>query len=205
MEEYKRAVIQQVVTRGLDPVVPLKPSGVEWLGDIPEHWEVRRLKSCIYNVIENEIDNDRGICLALEHVESWTGRYWDAGPDFVLDSNTKYFQPNDVLFGKLRPYLAKVARPDCHGICVGEFLVLRPTSKMLTSEFLEYLLRSQHTIDAVNASTFGARMPRADWQFIGDMHHAFPPLAEQAAIVAYLDNLTSDIDCLLYTSPSPRD
>ena len=154
-------------------------------------------KSCIYNVIENEIDNDRGICLALEHVESWTGRYWDAGPDFVLDSNTKYFQPNDVLFGKLRPYLAKVARPDCHGICVGEFLVLRPTSKMLTSEFLEYLLRSQHTIDAVNASTFGARMPRADWQFIGDMHHAFPPLAEQAAIVAYLDNLTSDIDAAI--------
>ena len=196
-EEYKRAVIQQAVTRGLDPDVPLKPSGFEWLGDIPEHWEVCRLKSCVSNVIAKETGYDRGICLALEHVEGWTGKYWDAGADFVLDSDMKCFQPNDVLFGKLRPYLAKVARPDSHGICVGEFLVLRPLNDLVSPEFLEYLLRSQHTIDAVNASTFGARMPRADWQFIGDMHHAFPLPAEQAAIVAHLDKLTSDIDAAI--------
>ena len=197
MEECKRAVIQQAVTRGLDPHVPLKPSGVEWLGDIPEHWEVCRLKTCVSNVIDKETGYDRGICLALEHVEGWTGKYWDAGADFVLDSDVKCFQPNDVLFGKLRPYLAKVARPDTHGICVGEFLVLRPFNNFVSPEFLEYLLRSQHTIDAVNASTFGARMPRADWQFIGDMHHAFPLPAEQAAIVAHLDKLTSDIDAAI--------
>ena len=197
MEEYKRAVIQQAVTRGLDPDVHLKPSGVEWLGDIPEHWEVCRLKTCVSNVIDKETGYDRGICLALEHVEGWTGKYWDAGADFVLDSDMKCFQPNDVLFGKLRPYLAKVARPDSHGICVGEFLVLRPLNDLVSPEFLEYLLRSQHTIDAVNASTFGARMPRADWQFIGDMPHAFPPPAEQAAIVAHLDKLTSDIDAAI--------
>ena len=197
MEEYKRAVIQQAVTRGLDPDVPLKPSGVEWLGDIPEHWVVRRLKTCVSNVIDKGTGYDRGICLALEHVEGWTGKYWDAGADFVLDSDMKCFQPNDVLFGKLRPYLAKVARPDSHGICVGEFLVLRPLNDLVSPEFLEYLLRSQHTIDAVNASTFGARMPRADWQFIGDMLHAFPLPAEQTAIVAHLDKLTSDIDAAI--------
>ena len=42
LEEEKQAIINQAVTRGLDPNVPLKPSGVEWLGDVPEHWEVRR-------------------------------------------------------------------------------------------------------------------------------------------------------------------
>ena len=46
LEEEKQAVINRAVTRGLDPNVPLKPSGVEWLGDVPEHWEVRRLRSC---------------------------------------------------------------------------------------------------------------------------------------------------------------
>ena len=197
LEEYKRAVIQQAVTRGLDPDVPLKPSGVEWLGDIPEHWEVHRLKTCVSNIITKEIGDYRGIRLALEHVEGWTGKYWDAGADFILDSDVKCFQLNDVLFGKLRPYLAKVARPDCHGTCVGEFLVLRPVNDLVSPEFLEYLLRSQHTIDAVNASTFGARMPRADWQFIGDMHHAFPLPAEQAAIVSHLDKLTYDIDAAI--------
>ena len=44
LQEEKQAIISQAVTRGLDPNVPLKPSGVEWLGDVPEHWEVRRLK-----------------------------------------------------------------------------------------------------------------------------------------------------------------
>ena len=45
LEEERQAVIHQAVTRGLDPNVKLKPSGVEWLGDVPEHWEVRRLKA----------------------------------------------------------------------------------------------------------------------------------------------------------------
>ena len=50
LEEQKRAVINQAVTRGLDPDVPLKPSGVEWLGDIPTHWRIRRLKTTVSNV-----------------------------------------------------------------------------------------------------------------------------------------------------------
>ena len=50
LEEEKQAIINQAVTRGLDPNVPLKPSGVEWLGDVPEHWEVRRLKRRLVSI-----------------------------------------------------------------------------------------------------------------------------------------------------------
>ena len=50
LEEEKRAIVNQAVTRGLDPNVRLKPSGVEWLGDVPEHWEVRRRLSSFSNV-----------------------------------------------------------------------------------------------------------------------------------------------------------
>ena len=50
LEEERQAVVNRAVTRGLDPNARLKPSGVEWLGDVPEHWEVRRLKSSVYDV-----------------------------------------------------------------------------------------------------------------------------------------------------------
>ena len=51
LEEEKQVIVHRAVTRGLDPDVPLKPSGVEWLGDVPEHWEVRRLKNASWPVM----------------------------------------------------------------------------------------------------------------------------------------------------------
>ena len=106
----------------------------------------------------------------------------------ALESQLKRFEAGDVLFGKLRPYLAKVTCPDKPGLCVGEFLVLRPRNEKMSSAFLQRLLCSKPVIDVVNASTFGAKMPRAEWQFIGDMEQAVPSLPEQTAIVRFLDH-----------------
>ena len=198
LEEQRQAVIHHAVTRGLNPNVRLEPSGVEWLDDVPAHWEVRRLKVSVANVIDQTSQrNKHKICLALEHVESWTGRYNDAGPGVRFDSQVKRFQADDVLFGKLRPYLAKVVRPDRAGICVGEFLVLRPRDGRLSAPYLEQILRSKPIIDAIDSSTFGAKMPRADWRFIGSMGQPLPPLPEQTAIVEYLHKATADTDAAI--------
>ncbi len=165
-----------------------KPSGVEWLEEVPTHWESVRLKGHASNVVDLTRESSADdIYLALEHVESWTGRFAPAGNGVGFDSQVKRFRSGDVLFGKLRPYLAKVTCPNNSGVCVGEFLVLRPSAATLSARYLEKLLRSQPAIDAIDASTFGAKMPRADWQFIGDMRVPLPPLPEQQAIVRYLD------------------
>ncbi len=198
LEEQRRAVVHRAVTRGIDPNIRLKPSGVEWLGDVPEHWEVRRLKRSIANIVSqtNERQQDE-IYIALEHVESWTGRIDESVSDASFDSQVKRFRAGDVLFGKLRPYLAKVTRPDRNGVCVGEFLVLRPLSDNLLPAYLEQLLRSKPIIDGIDASTFGAKMPRADWRFIGNLALPVPPFAEQAAIVKHLDKATAAIDAAI--------
>ena len=174
---------------GLKPYPELKDSGVEWLGDVPAHWEVRRLKALTANVVDQTAQRqEREITLALENVESWSGRYTDAGPAMVLESQLKRFQAGDVLFGKLRPYLAKVTCPDKPGVCVGEFLVLRPRNENMSPGFLQQVLCSKPVIDAVNASTFGAKMPRAEWLFIGNTEQPVPPLPEQTAIVRFLNH-----------------
>ena len=165
-----------------------RPSGVAWLDDVPQHWDVRRLKGSAANVVDLTSESSHeGIYLALEHVESWTGRFALPASGVAFDSQVKRFSAGDVLFGKLRPYLAKVTCPDRHGVCVSEFLVLRPSVANLSPKYLERMLRSKPVIDAIDASTFGAKMPRADWHFIGDMRLPLPPLDEQRAIVRYLD------------------
>lgn len=179
---------------GLKPYPAYKDSGVPWLGKAPEHWEVRRLKTAVDHINEQtSTQNDGDLYIALEHVESWTGRLQMPSGQVHFDSQVKRFRANDVLFGRLRPYLAKVARPKQGGVCVGEFFVLRARSVVL-SPYLELVLRSARAIDFINSATYGAKMPRADWTFVGAMLFPLPPLSEQTAIVEYLDAQTAKID-----------
>jgi len=178
------------VIADLKPYPTYKNSGVPWLGEVPEHWGIERLKSSMNNVIQQTVERQgTDLYVALEHVESWTGRLRQPVSDVPFDSQVKRFQSGDVLFGKLRPYLAKVTRPASGGVCVGEFFVLHPRTSNFTGPYIEQLLRSKPTIDAINSSTFGAKMPRADWQFVGAMAVTLPPLLEQAAIVRFLDHV----------------
>lgn len=202
LEEYKQALIHQAVTGQIDvrseqPYPTYKDSGVEWLGEVPEHWEIRRLKT-IVNHINNPTNtkDDEDLYIALENVESWTGRLLEQSIDMQFDSQVKRFKSGDVLFGKLRPYLAKVVLTKQRGVCVGEFLVLRAKS-FIVHHYLELTLRSARAIDHINSSTYGAKMPRADWSFIGAMLFPLPPLPEQTAIVEYLDAKTAKFDAAI--------
>lgn len=195
LNEQRRRIVQQAVTQGLDHNVKRKLSGVAWLGDIPESWQVYRLKTFTENKIEPRTSRAKEeIYVALEHIESWTGRLIHRDFDTEFDSQVKAFAPGDVLFGKLRPYLAKVIRLGVGGVCVGELLVLRASKSVIDSEFLEYRMRSDDFIDHVNSSTSGAKMPRAEWDFLGNIQIAFPSsLKEQRAIVEYIQSATEKI------------
>ena len=151
---------ERSVTGSLQPYPTYRPSGVPWLGDVPAHWQVDRLKGHVSNAVDQTPERGSGeLYIALEHVEGWTALLRGPGEDVSFDSQVKRFSASDVLFGKLRPYLAKVTRPRADGVCVGEFLVLRSRGCDLTPFYLERLLRSKPIIDAADASTFGAKMP----------------------------------------------
>ena len=195
LNEQKQVIIHRAVTRGLDPSAKLKPSGIPWLGDVPEGWEVKRLKTFVQNTIDQKaFRSEDEIYVALEHIESWSGRLLHRDFESQFDSQVKAFATGDILFGKLRPYLAKVTRPDVGGVCVGELLVLRASESVVDPVFLECRLRTRDFIELVNSSTFGAKMPRADWDFIGNVRIAFSrSLEEQRGIASYVQHATGEL------------
>jgi len=206
LQEKRFALISHVVTKGLpaealakaglDPDVKLKDSGVEWLGEVPEHWEVVRLKNVVSLINEKVIGNTSNLrYIGLENIKSWYGKLVGTNDEINPEGQANTFQEGDVLFGKLRPYLAKVLCVNYWGMCTSELLVLRPLN--INQQYLFYLLLSPNFINLVDSSTYGAKMPRANWDFIGNIDIPIPSLNEQSIISKHLDEETKLIDNLI--------
>ncbi|MCL2784149.1 MAG: restriction endonuclease subunit S [Propionibacteriaceae bacterium] len=143
-------------------------------------------------MVEPDTDTGSRTYLALEQVPSWSAiPRWAIS---IADGNR--FTPDDVLFGKLRPYLAKVVKADRSGVCVGEFWVLRSIGD-LTPPFTAVLLRSKPMIDLITSTTYGAKMPRASWGVVGCLRVPVPPQDEQRAIVKYLNHAHARINATI--------
>ncbi len=196
LAEKRTAIITQAVTKGLDPNVEMKDSGIDWFGKIPKHWGVKPLKFVVKLI--NEKLNELGYLpyMGLEHIESWTTKR-------IIDENAKAegvvskFKPNDVLFGKLRPYLAKVYLCDFEGGASTEALVLRSGNEVIP-EFLKFYLVSDLIIDVINSSTYGSKMPRASWNFIGKLPMILPSPEIQTEIANYLSDKIEKFDNSIY-------
>ncbi|AEM42764.1 Type I restriction-mod (plasmid) [Ketogulonicigenium vulgare WSH-001] len=132
--------------------------------------------------------------MALENIESWTGRAIETASTF--EGEGVAFKKGDILFGKLRPYLAKVHLTETDGEAVGDLWALRH-QKHVDPCFAAYQLLEPGFIDRVNGSTTGAKMPRAEWGFVGSIKVPTPPLEEQTAIAIFLDRETARIDGLI--------
>ena len=193
LKELKQAEINQAVTKGINPNAPLKDSGIEWLGEIPEHWEVRRLKSLVRLVNEKDSSANKPD-IGLENIQSWTGNYI-LSEESIAEGISNVFLQGDILFGKLRPYLAKCIIAPFDGVCSSELLVLR--GFIGDSRFLNLSLLSSKLIYHINSSTYGAKMPRANWTFIGNSLFPYPPIAEQQQIVAHLNERMAKIDNII--------
>ena len=167
-----------------------KDSGVKWIGEIPGHWNAVSLKRVVKLI--NEKSNEQNIpYIALENIESFTGKILPLN-EIEPDSICNKFKKDDVLFCKLRPYLTKCVSPSFDGKCTSELLVLRNFNGV--ANYLKYTLLSPRLVMDINASTYGAKMPRANWNYIGLCRVPLPPLPEQEAIVTYLDTKVAKID-----------
>jgi type I restriction enzyme, S subunit len=175
-----------------------------WLAALPLGWQSARLKA-VADLRKSRVSDSltEANYVGLESIESWTGRLLKVDPLSLPPGDNgeggvtvSQFLPGDVLFGKLRPYLAKAFLAQEAGLCTTELLVIKPGEK-LDERFLLNIVLTQEFIGQANAATFGTRMPRADWDTIANILIPIPPLNQQRAIADYLDRETARLDELI--------
>lgn len=207
LTEQKQAIIQRAATRGLDPNVRLKPSGVPWLGDIPEHWETRRLKQVARM---NPSKSEAALALTGDTLVTFLPMH-RVGTTGLVDSREKrcasevwngftYFRRSDVLVAKITPCFenGKGACLDSLPTEIGfgstEFIVLRVLRKVLPQYLYRLTLLPDFRHLGADAMIGAAGQQRVPATFVGSFSIPVPPLSEQSAIVCYLDAATADLE-----------
>ena len=194
LEEEKQAIVNQAVTRGLDPNVPLKPSGVEWLGDVPEHWEVRRAKFFYWETDYRSATGAEEL-MSVSHITGVTPRK-EAVTMFLAESNVGYklCRPGDIVINTMWAYMAALGVARQIGIVSPSYGVYRPLdNERLNHDYIESLLRTEiYRANYLIRSTgiTSSRLRLYPDSFL-DIPFLCPSRPEQDAIVANLDRATA--------------
>ena len=154
----------------------------------------RKFGWCV-DLVSDNAPEESEFRVAAESMVGHTGRLVT---DHQIDSEGRgtSFRAGDLLFSKLRPYLAKSWVANRDGEALGDIHVYRPVDEMC-SRYLGYLVLSSFFLEQVNASTYGTRMPRANWDFIKTIEVWAPDFDTQRRIADYLDRETATIDALI--------
>ena len=202
LKEKRAALINNSVTKGLDPNANMKDSGVEWIGEIPEGWEVYKLKYKIIinkKKLEDDINPSYVInYLDISNVDS-SGNILDIEEQIFEDAPSRARRiprSGDTILSTVRTYLKAIAYleniPSNLIVSTG-FAVLEPI-KSINSKYLFYSISSEVFIQNVIAYSKGVAYPAINPPELGQIPIIMPPLPEQTTIVNFLNKVTAKID-----------
>jgi len=207
LQEKRTALITRAVTKGLDPSVPMKDSGIEWLGEIPAHWEVKRLRhispSLGVGVVVNPSNYvaDEGLPF-LYGSDISEGQIHATGARRISRQDSRRLpkselRPGDLVMVRVgAPGVTAVVPPDLDGANCASLLVIR-RSHGLASSWLCYALNSRYVRLQIEAVQYGAAQEQFNVSHAVNFVIALPPQREQDSIADYLDRETAKIDTLV--------
>ncbi len=206
LEEYKKSVITEAVTKGLDPNAEMKDSGIEWIGDIPKNWEVKRTKYASKSfskgngITKEDVDLDGDIkCIRYGEIYSKYDikcRSCVSATNLSKINSPKYISNGDILFagtGELIEEIGKniVYTGDEPCLAGGDIIILKHNQNPI---FLNYALCSQYAQTQKSYGKAKLKVVHISAFEIGNVKIALPPIEEQNKIANYLDNKCSEID-----------
>jgi len=201
LKERKQIIIQQAVTQGLDPNVPMKDSGVDWIVSIPAHWEVTRAKYIFDEIDERSKTGDEEL-MSVSHMTGVTPRSEKNVSMFMAEDYTgsKLCRENDLVINIMWAWMGALGVSDRVGIVSPSYGVFRQKVKnTFNPNYLEYLLKSVNYVEYYNKVSTGLHSSRL--RFYGHMLFAmkmgYPSYKEQNEIMAYLHEQTKRIDLAL--------
>lgn len=199
LKEYKQAVITEAVTKGLNPDVPMKDSGIEWIGMIPEHWEVKKfgyIATVKANLVHPNAYGDYPQ-VSSENIEKSTGRLLKCKTvnDVGVISDNHLFFKGQILYSKIRPALNKACIAPFDGLCSAD---IYPIETMENTEFVLFSILSESFLEQVRTLTeTRVKMPKINQNELSGIISCVPPLDEQNKIVAYINRKMKLIDLVL--------
>jgi len=197
LKERKQLIIQQAVTKGLNPSDPMKDSGVEWIGEIPEHWEVRRGKYLFNEIDERSINGDEEL-LSVSHLTGVTPRS-EKNVTMVAEDYTgsKTCQENDLIINIMWAWMGALGVSDRPGIVSSAYSIFRQTPlNSFNPTYLEWLMKTVGYIEHYNKVSTGLHSSRLRFysRMFFDMEIGYPSRQEQDQIISHIEKQSMKID-----------
>ena len=199
LKAYRQSVITEVVIKGLDPTVPMKDSGVEWIGEIPAAWDTVRVKQLLRERKERSAEGKEEPLSMSQKVGLVPTKTLDAIPNPASSYvGAKLAFVNDLVFNKLKAHLGVFSVSKYDGLVSPDYAVYYSTG-VVDLKYLEYLFKTPQCISEFSKRSTGiaAGLPRLYTDGLFAIECPLPPKDEQQAIVAYLDEKWTQIDRLI--------
>lgn len=202
LKAYKQSLISETVTKGLDKSAPLKPSGIEWIGDIPAHWEVKKLKF-VANFNQNTLPEDTDGQFELKYIDIGNVSSVDGIKEiqYFNFSNApsrarRIVKYGDIIVSTVRTYLRAITSikedyDNC--ICSTGFAVITPKDNV-QQDFVVYAIENESFIAQIIANSQGISYPAINVSQLENLKLAFPSVKEQKEIVDFLKTKLLEID-----------
>ena len=212
IDELKQSEISRVVTRGLNPDAPLRPSGIDWIDNIPLNWSSMKLKHTVKDIETDFMDGDwiESTDISTEGIRYLTsgnigpGYYKEQGEGFIseetfVELNCIEVFPGDLLISRLNEPIARTCFIPNLGYrivtCVDN-VIYRPIGNLFDKRYMMYQLNCKPFWFNASQLSSGATMQRISRSKLGAIKVLVPPLSEQQAIADYLDKKCAEIDGL---------
>lgn len=199
LKAYKLSVITEIATKGLNPVVPMKDSGVEWIGEIPTQWGTIRVKQLLKERKERSVDGSEEPLSMSQKFGLVPTKMLDMIPNMASSFvGAKLTYVDDLVFNKLKAHLGVFSVSKYDGLVSPDYAVYYSTGKVHL-KYLEYLFKTPQCISEFRKRSTGiaAGLTRLYTDGLFAIECPFPTLEEQIAIIDYLNEKCSQIDQLI--------
>ncbi len=207
LKEQRTALINRAVTKGLDPNVPMKDSGIEWLGEVPEHWEMTPLKRVTKRIVDCKnrtppyVEDGRFLVVRTSNVRD--GKFFSADAMYTDEESFSVWtqrgvpRPGDVLFTREAPAGEACLVPSETPLCLGQrMMFFRPLRHRLKSEFLVHSIYGPLIRQYISSISAGSTVSHIRVGQVQELPVLVPPISEQQQIVTHLNDRTNAIDGL---------
>ena len=194
LKEQRTSLINQYVTKGLDPNAEMKDSGVKWIGEIPKHWNLKKLKYLVsYNT--DTLPEDTDLDYSFNYIEISDVNHIEGvnlKEKIIFNGSPsrarRVAKPNDVIVSTVRTYLRAIGViPDIPDVvCSTGFCVMRDRTGLLNQNFLSYSVKSKWFVSNVISNSYGVSYPAINSSELVELKIVLPPLKEQEKIVKQL-------------------